>query len=400
VDPLLHSRELTFTWYAVPDLACIAIAVLLLGWLLHRLSRPALEFRRALVLTVAALPLAMLGEVGSWKLVESQLLVLIAAVSLYALAFFARGLRVLTGRHQPRALAAGVLSTTLIVLGLDYLQADPRLWVRAEDRMDRFNVSGVDWARMARAQFAQQSRIDAQIATLAAQEAGVTDVFFVGFAGYGRQKVFAQEIDLASRVVSERFGGAGHALRLVNDRTDLDSWPLASEHGLRHALRKLGGAMGEEDVLFLVLSSHGDRDAGVRVSNPGTVTTQLDPGTLDQMFDEAGIRWRVIVVSACYSGSFVDALSDDRSIVITAAARDRKSFGCNDSRALTYFGEAFFRDALGGAASLRAAFDAARAALEKKERDSGIVPSMPQAHFGKAIESRLAGIDRRVAQGR
>jgi hypothetical protein len=107
------------------------------------------------------------------------------------------------------------------------------------------------------------------------------------------------------------------------------------------------------------------------------------------MIREAGIGWRVIVVSACYSGSFVDELADERSIVITAAAPDRKSFGCNDSRWLTYFGEAFFKDALAGTGSLRAAFQKASTALEKKERAAGIVPSLPRASFGELIEARL-----------
>ncbi|HUQ10323.1 MAG TPA: C13 family peptidase [Steroidobacteraceae bacterium] len=389
LDPLLHSRELVFSWYGVPDLAGVAAGVLGFAWLLHKLSRPPLEFRRALVLTLGALPLAMLGAVASWKLVDIMLQLLGVVLASWALAYFARALRAITGRRQPIALLAGAAATLLFMLSFDYLQANPRLWVRAEDRLDRFNASGVDWARMSRVQFAQQSRIDADVARLDAQDAAAMDVFFLGFAGYGHQQIFAREIDLASQVVHSRYGSGTRSLRLVNDRTDLDSWPIASEPGLRHALRKLGENMGDEDVLFMVLSSHGDRGEGVRVSSPGTVTTQIDPGVLDDMLDEAGILWRVIVVSACYSGSFVEALSNDQTIVITAAAHDRKSFGCNDSRALTYFGEAFFRDALARSDSLRAAFQAARAALEKKERAGGIVPSLPQASFGRQLEARL-----------
>jgi len=98
----------------------------------------------------------------------------------------------------------------------------------------------------------------------------------------------------------------------------------------------------------------------------------------------------VIVVSACYSGDFVDALADERSVVIAAASADRKSFGCNDSRALTYFGEEFYQQSLAGAASLRDAFQQARSALEKKERAAGIVPSLPRASFGALTDVKLA----------
>lgn len=398
LDPLLHSRNLVFSWYAIPDLGWVVVGTFALAWVLNKLARPTPGFRRVLLLTLGALPLVMLGEVASWKLLDGMLRILFAALAVYALVYFARGLRVLSGRHQPLALLAGLLATALFLVSLDYLQANPRLWVRAEERMDRGNAAGVDWARMARAQFEQQARIDAEIARLAPQTPSVTDVYFLGFAGYGQEQIFAREIDLAAQVVGERYGSANRSLRLVNDRRDLDSWPLASGPGLRYALRRLGEVMGDEDVLFLTFASHGDRNSGVRVSNAGMITTRVSPHQLEEMLNEAGIGWRVIVVSACYSGSFVDTLSNDRSVVITAAAQDRKSFGCNDSRFLTYFGEAFFQDALKGAGSLRQAFQTASAALDKKERAGGIVPSMPQASFGAQIEARLG--DARTASHR
>lgn len=398
IDPLMHSRDLVFSWYALPDLACIAAGVVGLAWLLMRLSRPSFGFRRSMVLTLGALPVAMIGEVASWKLVNSSLRVLFVVLSLYALFYFARGLRTLTGRRQPVALAVGGVTLSLLLVSLDYMQANPRVWVRAEERLDRMNAAGADWVRMARVQFMQQARIDDAVAKLAPQRATVPDVFFLGFAGYGQEPVFAREIEVAEKAVARRFDSSGRSLRLVNDQRDMESWPLASEPALRHALRRMGAAMGQEDVLFLVLSSHGDRGQGVRVSNAGMVTTRLDPASLDEMIREAGIQWRVIVVSACYSGSFVDELANERSIVITAAAPDRKSFGCNDSRWLTYFGEAFFQDAMAGTNSLRAAFDRASAALARKERASGIVPSMPRATFGALIEARLEkSVDQRLA---
>ena len=211
----------------------------------------------------------------------------------------------------------------------------------------------------------------------------------LGFAGYGQERIFAREIDLPAQVVGDRYQPAQRSLRLVNDRTDLETWPTASQPGLRHALLALGQQMGEEDVLFLALSSHGDRAAGLRVSNPGMAHDKLAAPALAQMLDDANIRWRVIVVSACYSGSFVDELANERSIVIAAASSDRMSFGCNDSRQITYFGEAFYRDALTGPASLRAAFEKARAVLAEKERVAGITPSLPRASFGAAIEAKL-----------
>jgi hypothetical protein len=387
IDPLLHSRDLVFSWYAVPDLVCIAAGAFLLPWLLKMLSHT--EYRRALVLTLGALPLAMIGELASWKLPHDRLYPLLGALALYGLLYFAHGLRTITGRHQPGALFLGLLATASFVWSLDHLQASPRLWVSAEERVDALSASGTDFARMTRVQFLQQARIDAAIAAMAPQRPGVADVYFVGFAGYGHEGIFARDIDLAAGSVASRYESAQRSLRLINDRSDIDTWPIATEPGLRHALRKLGEVMGKEDVLFLALSSHGARGQGVRVANAGLVPTVLSATQLEEMLRDAGISWRVVVVSACYSGGFVDTLADERTAVIAAASADRKSFGCNDSRNLTYFGEAFYRDALAGSASLPAAFETARAALERKERAEGILPSHPRAAFGRQIDAHL-----------
>ena len=74
--------------------------------------------------------------------------------------------------------------------------------------------------------------------------------------------------------------------------------------------------------------------------------------------------------------------------MITAAA-DRTSFGCSNERDLTNFGEAFIRDALPEATSIRAAFEKARDSIAARERFEGLTPSLPTAYFGAAMEHKL-----------
>jgi len=149
----------------------------------------------------------------------------------------------------------------------------------------------------------------------------------------------------------------------------------------------------DEDVLFLALSSHGSRGATIDVSNTGMAPQALRADTLAQLLEESGIRWRVIVVSACFSGAFVKPLADNHTIVITAASKNRTSFGCSDERDLTYFGEAFYRDALTHSTDLREAFEAARGDIRQRERDEDFTPSQPQAYFGPLMEGKLRGIE-------
>ncbi len=393
IEPVLRDRALAFSPYSLPDLALIALGAFALAWLLARLSSPPLHFRRTLLLTLGAMPVAIFVSLASEKLVGVWFYVLLGVVALYGLLYFARGLRALGGRYQYKALAAGALATCAFVFAVDYLRVNPSLWIRADENLSALDGAGGEWARMARVQFGQQARIDAEIAKIAAQSSPAPEVFFLGFAGYGMQEVFAREIELAASVIGARYDASARSLLLVNDKQDLDRWPLASEPALRYALRRLGEVVGEEDVLFLSLSSHGERDAALKVTYAGLVPAKLRAEALADMLRESGIAWKVVVVSACYSGSFVHALSDPRTAVITAAASDRKSFGCDDKRQLTYFGEAFYRDALRGAPSLQAAFEAARAELQAKEKRGGITPSMPQASIGAEIEKRLSGLN-------
>ena len=240
----------------------------------------------------------------------------------------------------------------------------------------------------------QRDLIDAQIAQFPEETATDGRVYFLGFAGFGEERVFAEEIKLAAHNVGEKYGSAQRTVLLLNDRRDLVTYPLASASSLRYALSRLATVMNpEEDVLFLVLSSHGSRDATIDVSNVGMTPQGLGAATLAELLDESGIRWKVIVVSACFSGTFVKPLADDHTIVITAAARNRASFGCSDTRHLTYFGEAFFKDALPYSTYLRVAFDAARKEIRRREKDEGITPSNPQGSFGPLMEEKLRTIE-------
>jgi hypothetical protein len=149
----------------------------------------------------------------------------------------------------------------------------------------------------------------------------------------------------------------------------------------------------DQDVLFLSISSHGAEDPAVIVSNSELPLNDLTDEDLAGALRESGIKWRVIIISACYAGGFIDALRDPQTIVIAAAAADRTSFGCSNDRDLTYFGEAFYRDALPTAHSLREAFDTAKAAIAVREAQERVTPSKPQAYFGAKMEAKLASIN-------
>ena len=101
---------------------------------------------------------------------------------------------------------------------------------------------------------------------------------------------------------------------------------------------------GESDILFLILTSHGSPD-GLAVT-AGRRTEILKPSTLAEMLHQTGVRHKVVIISACYSGVFIPRLANADTLVITAADADHASFGCEDKAKWTYFGDAFFNTAL------------------------------------------------------
>jgi Peptidase C13 family len=375
-----------------PLLAWYALAILALAALLRARSNPPPAFPAVLVLTVGLVPVPLLlAAIAPAYLTPPWLGAVTVAAVIYSLLYLARGLRTLTGAPQRVAAVAGVVFVAGFIWLTDALDVIPDVWAPAE--IESAAEGAENQADAETLLFQQSARIDQALADVRAAASAKPQGYFLGFAGVGEQKVFAQEISLASRVLSERYGMDGRALTLLNDERDLEAAPLASVTGLKYALRGLAARMNvERDVLFLSISSHGAEDPAIAVSNSQLPLNDLTEQDLLDALSDSGIKWRVIIISACYAGGFIEPLKDPRTIVITAAAADRTSFGCSNDSDLTYFGEAFYRDALPGARSLREAFEKAKSAIAVRERHEHVDASKPQAFFGAEIESKLAAM--------
>ena len=107
------------------------------------------------------------------------------------------------------------------------------------------------------------------------------------------------------------------------------------------------------------------------------------------MLERAGVRYKVVIISACYSGVFIPHLATAETLVITAADANHPSFGCEDRAKWTYFGDAFFNAALRQSATLRDAFTTARSLILRRELRNGFEPSHPQMAGGANVEPLL-----------
>ena len=240
----------------------------------------------------------------------------------------------------------------------------------------------------------QSLLLDHALSDIADERPGVSDLYFVGFAPYGREDVFRKDVEAAQQVMDRRWGTSDRSVLLINNPRTLLTAPFATITNLRETLNEIGAAIdADDDVVMVYLTSHGSRGFRLTADLPPLSLVELTPPGLRQLLDDAGIKWRIVVVSACYSGGFIAPLQDDHTLIITASRADRASFGCGKGSASTFFGEAFFQKGMASADSFAAAFDLAKVRVAERERDERFSPpSDPQWWIGPAMADKLAGL--------
>jgi peptidase C13-like protein len=207
-------------------------------------------------------------------------------------------------------------------------------------------------------------------------------VVVTAFGLWAAQSVFENEAKGAADILAKRFGGKDVVVR-VNNRWETQ----ATNETVASTLDAVAKTMdAENDILLMIFTSHGSR-GGLAVK-AGFVDETLSPWLLQSTLRFTGVKHRVIIVSACYSGIFLP-LADPDTLVITAADATHPSFGCRDGAEWTYFGDAFFNNAMRRATGLRSGFNIARDLVRKRELKEGFEPSNPQIAGGENIERLL-----------
>jgi hypothetical protein len=235
----------------------------------------------------------------------------------------------------------------------------------------------------------QPKLLQAEVARLEPHHKGETDVYAIGVAGWAGLDVFLKEVDGGLAAIGHVLPIKNRTLRLINHRTTVTTVPLATPRNFVDAVHAVARIMDkDQDVLVLLLTSHGDRN-GVALQLPGA-TIDLTPQQVAATLNSAGIKNRVVIVSACFAGIFVPPLKSDNTIVMTAADANHTSFGCAPERDWTYFGDAFFRQALVPGTDLQSAFEHARILIQGWEAMDNAPPSNPQGSFGPALVAKLA----------
>jgi hypothetical protein len=240
---------------------------------------------------------------------------------------------------------------------------------------------------------APDPQLAADLAGLAPQRPGHPDLFVLGFAGDGSEQVFRNEVHYLRDLAAQRLDAEGRVILLANhvEAPPVRALPEANAHTLRQALDGIAARMDpEEDLLLAYFTTHGTAEHELLLRREGRRDRLLRPEQLREALDEAGIRHRVLVISACYSGGFSKALRGPDTLLMMAAHRERTSFGCGNDSVATFFGRAWLVEGLNATTDFDAAFVQATAAIEARELAEGLEPSRPQINRGARIGERLA----------
>jgi hypothetical protein len=416
--PLAYDQTI---WLAVANLLCLALlggmgysrgstfltfdAIGIAGPLLSLMLTVALATRglapRGVALSItgrfySALPLLLvfhaMGEASrNGSLVLSLAYETLAGGwSLAVFVFLVRGLA--TNASAVRVLGAALLFAVTWLAPMRYVARYP-VWSTPVADTWESETKGIAEAAFAQADLAYSAE-----AELVPERPGVVDLYFLGFAGW-TQDVFLNEVTTARALFDERFDTRGRSILLLNNRSTRTTVPMATRRNLGHALKAIASRMNrDEDVLFLLMTSHGS-DSGLSVSCPDLFLCDGDevaPTALRKLLDDAAIKWRVLVISGCKSGVFVGPLKNDDTLVATASASDRLSYGCGKGNQLTEFGKAVFAEQLVREKSFPTALAKADEVIKKREARDRREASEPQLFVGAAIAEKLRSIEARV----
>ncbi len=303
-------------------------------------------------------------------------------------------------RTGERTAGRGLAALLAIVLGSTlslYLNPAPGFWTEAtaQDEQDAkvpvFSQLSVE---------AQAPLLAAQLAALKPQRPGVADMYTLTFAPYDGEEVFRRESRMVSEVMAKRFDAAGRGLQLLNHVDEVDRAPWATPVNLQRAIAGIARTMDvDEDVLFLHLTSHGAEDGELAVNFWPLQVQAVTPPDLRRWLDEAGIRHRIISVSACYAGNWIAPLASETTLVMTASDADHTSYGCGRKSALTFFGRAMFDEQLRSKTrSFEQAHAAARLVIDNREKEAGKDDgySNPQIKVGANIRPYLEKMQERL----
>lgn len=204
-------------------------------------------------------------------------------------------------------------------------------------------------------------------------------------AGDDQEPAFANAVD----AMADKLEDDGvDPKRIVILKAGASGAAAATGNNIQRVFAALTPAEGEG--CFVFMTSHGQQEGGLVLA---ASRTYLAPSGLDRLLaGPCRDRPTVVIASGCFSGVYADsrAMRTPNRVIVTAARRDRSSFGCNASMRFTVFDECILR-AIDRGLLWQTVMDHARACVAQHEQDADYhPPSEPQLFIGPGVAQLTA----------
>lgn len=211
-------------------------------------------------------------------------------------------------------------------------------------------------------------------------------IIFAGFAMHSQSKAFRNDVLLAEKWVKDIDPNA-LMLKLANPAHDQPTdWPQATAENFALVMSKTAEVARPRDRVLLFISTHSNPGL-LNISAGGKNLQPLTPQALSDALAPLNKVPVLVVLSACYSGAFVEPLKAPNRVVITATDARRTSFQCKYSGNHTPFAEALFGQAGGASLSVTDWMGEAQKSIAAQEKRRKLPASQPRIFVGEVAKS-------------
>jgi Peptidase C13 family len=243
----------------------------------------------------------------------------------------------------------------------------------------RFSLIGLVMRRSARRLALAAFALSLATAAAFGQEAGKR-LFYIGLALYSEQWSENDVVELGTELSKD---SRYQVVPMIASNLHAygGRFPVGDDTTILSFVRTAAEQAAPQDVIFVHISTHGAPYELARRIGEGE-TTALSSRALAGMLAPLAGHPTVVVISACYSGSFIRDLREAQRIILTAARADRSSFGCAAESRHTLFGEAELKAFGEPDRSLHQIFTDIRRNVAAMEHRQHFTPSEPQVSVG------------------
>ena len=167
-------------------------------------------------------------------------------------------------------------------------------------------------------------------------------LFYSGFAMWGDERWSLGDAEKIGTAFEQFYDRSQHVKFIFSNEEENNlpkNYPTVMDNILREHFARLSIEAKETDLVVVGLYSHGDK--GKLSRKLGSAYIDYMPvGKLKRLMLPLKNHNVLLIISACYSGSFIEKLKNEKHVIATAAAKDKTSNGCSPLHHQTYYGQA------------------------------------------------------------